>query len=375
MSTEFFQILTDYEHTRFIIVILTVHLSYKTANCAITVIPTDTEVMVNQPTYLNCSTTITTQEVAWYRYRVGDPYRRHDVYDAGIIDKNYRDRFYIDGDKTKGVYNLVITRVLEEDAGKYECQDNGGIGDKRSAELVVLDSNGPVCQLNTPAEAIVGPNDCNIEPTTLEFSCGVKFHGNIPPQLEWSMKVGSEEKKFPQGNSSYNSTVNEATCNLTVKAEQQINGSSIVCKTTRSTLHQCAVNDVKLSYAFKYGEGVPHTLNDHVTCVANSSQPCTYKWKRFELENDVTIARDSELKAEREGWYRCEAECQFGTKMCYLVAMVIHVFPPITRGSRGTKIDDLAPGQSEVLLTHEPFEEPAAKGSSARGTIERNTPF
>lgn len=69
---------------------------------------------------------------------MGDPYRRHDVYDAGVIDKSYRERFYIDGNKTQGVFNLVIRRVLEEDAGKYECQDDGGIGDKRSAELVVL---------------------------------------------------------------------------------------------------------------------------------------------------------------------------------------------------------------------------------------------
>lgn len=105
----------------------------------------------------------------------------------------------------------------------------------------VTDDNGPVCQSNIPAEGLMGPNDCGFEPTTIELSCVVKFHGNSAPQMEWNMEQGVKETKFPQNTVSYNSTADQATCNLTVKAELQMNQSSIVCKTTGSTPHKCAV--------------------------------------------------------------------------------------------------------------------------------------
>lgn len=319
-------------HIWITILILTFIPFYKKANCYITAGPTDTEVLVNRSAYLNCSTSILSQEVTWYRYRVGDPYRRHDVYDAGVIDRSYRDRFYIDGDKTNGVFNLVIRRVLLDDAGKYECQDDGGIGDKRSAELVVLDDNGPVCQSNIPAEGLMGPNDCGFEPTTIELSCVVKFHGNSAPQMEWNMEQGVKETKFPQNTVSYNSTADQATCNLTVKAELQMNQSSIVCKTTGSTPHKCAVEVDNVLYAFDNNTGTDVTMNEKVTCFANSSQPCSYRWKWFEWKYDILVASNSELTVAREGWHRCEAECHFGMRTCLIEAMVIHVFSPSTAG-------------------------------------------
>lgn len=41
-------------------------------------------------------------------------------------------------DGATGAYNLVIPSVRMEDAGKYECQGDGGRGAKHSADLVVL---------------------------------------------------------------------------------------------------------------------------------------------------------------------------------------------------------------------------------------------
>jgi len=40
--------------------------------------------------------------------------------------------------KTSGEYELAIPSVQEEDAGRYECIDGAGHGERQGAELVVL---------------------------------------------------------------------------------------------------------------------------------------------------------------------------------------------------------------------------------------------
>lgn len=37
-----------------------------------------------------------------------------------------------------GAYNLIISSPTVADAGRYECQDDAGRGDKGSAQLIVL---------------------------------------------------------------------------------------------------------------------------------------------------------------------------------------------------------------------------------------------
>lgn len=110
----------------------------------------------------------------------------------------------------------------------------------------VTDNNGPVCQSNIPAEGVIGPNDCGFGPTTIELACGVEFHGHSAPQLEWSLKRRDDETKFSQNTFYCNSTMDQVTCNLTVKAELKMNQSSIVCKTTGSIPHQCAIEIPKV---------------------------------------------------------------------------------------------------------------------------------
>lgn len=75
-------------------------------------------------------------------------------------------------------------------------------------------------------------------------------------------------------------------------------------------------------------------MNEKVTCFANSSQPCSYRWKWFEWKYDILVASNSELTVAREGWHRCEAECHFGMRTCLIEAMVIHVFSPSTAGEQ-----------------------------------------
>ena len=97
------------------------------------VAPLNTESKVGDPTYLNCSTNITSREIFWYHGRnyiyVGDP--------TGILEP-YRDRFEIDSSASDGSHNLVIHSVEPGDAGEYICIDDDGLGARRSAELVVL---------------------------------------------------------------------------------------------------------------------------------------------------------------------------------------------------------------------------------------------
>lgn len=58
-------------------------------------------------------------EIHWFHYAIG-AHDRVFVYGYGKF------------------YNLVIPSAKLEDAGKYECQDKRGAGDKKSAQLTVL---------------------------------------------------------------------------------------------------------------------------------------------------------------------------------------------------------------------------------------------
>ena len=62
---------------------------------------------------------------------------RNDVYDDGFA-LEYKDRFSIETNVAEGVFNLVVERPTVGDAGRYECQDGVGQGDKAPAELIVL---------------------------------------------------------------------------------------------------------------------------------------------------------------------------------------------------------------------------------------------
>src|SRR5688572_8166896 len=86
--------------------------------------PKDTEAKVNDSTYLNCSTSISTEYIHWHH---GSKY----VYAGDGIMEPYLGRFEMEIDSFTGAYNLVIRSVRPEDAGEYTCIDDGGIGESR----------------------------------------------------------------------------------------------------------------------------------------------------------------------------------------------------------------------------------------------------
>ena len=61
------------------------------------------------------------------------------VYTGIAILEPYNDgRFSIEINASTGASNLVILSVQPSDAGTYECLEDEGFGEKRTAELIVL---------------------------------------------------------------------------------------------------------------------------------------------------------------------------------------------------------------------------------------------
>lgn len=101
--------------------------------------PLDTEAVIGQSTYFDCASDVNKNPINWYHYRVGA--KDHEdicIYCLGKIHRRYESRFEILKNKSIGLFRLIIKVVHADDAGRYVCQDNGGIGDSSSAQLVVL---------------------------------------------------------------------------------------------------------------------------------------------------------------------------------------------------------------------------------------------
>lgn len=95
------------------------------------IVPSDTESMVGDATYFNCSTNLTSSEIFWHHGQ------KH-IYTGETILEPYRGRFEIESNDSIGSHNLVIHSVEPSDAGVYICIDDDGHGISRSAELIVL---------------------------------------------------------------------------------------------------------------------------------------------------------------------------------------------------------------------------------------------
>src|SRR6218665_3932410 len=67
------------------------------------------------------------------------------------------------------------------------------------------------------------------------------------------------------------------------------------------------------------------TMNDEVSCFANSSQSCSYKWKWFSGDDSTTESDNPVLKPKKVGWHRCESTCFFGNNACTVVSMHANV--------------------------------------------------
>src|SRR6218665_3575076 len=76
---------------------------------------------------------------------------------------------------------------------------------------------------------------------------------------------------------------------------------------------------------FSSDKTINMTVNDEVSCFANSSQSCSYKWKWFSGDDISTESDTQILKPKKPGWHRCESTCSFGNRSCTVVSMHANV--------------------------------------------------
>lgn len=100
--------------------------------------PDDTEVLLGDSTYLNCSIS-DRSHVAWQHYAIGG--KNNPVYSNGELHPPY-DRLRVEHTTNVSV-NLIFPSVTYNDAGKYACLD-GGWDKYTSAQLIVLGMTLPI---------------------------------------------------------------------------------------------------------------------------------------------------------------------------------------------------------------------------------------
>lgn len=314
-----------------VVTIVPLYLSFHQVISNLVIIPLDTEVHLNQSTYLNCTTGHPSQEVAWYHYRAGDPYRRISVYDGGIMERAYRQRFRIEGgQRATGEFNLVIESAQGQDAGRYECQDDEGMGEKRSANIVVLEDELR-CSSDAQVSGVVGPNDCGLRPDVVQLSCRVRFKGEVAPKLKWTVRNGDPSDVISGGDSLCWTSANEHFCNMTLSVDRlQLSETSFICETSRLVGQRqtnCTADRLKIMYAFDGKRvQVARSIGGEVNCSANSSQPCLYSWSQVKNGEEVNISDNAMFVPQVAGLYRCLARCPIGGRVCALEALHVHVF-------------------------------------------------
>ncbi len=74
----------------------------------------------------------------------------------------------------------------------------------------------PECNSNINPDGVIGPNACGIQPDELHLSCGVSYHGNIPPHLKW---ITLGENNSISDNLTTDRFDNRVMHNLTIKAD------------------------------------------------------------------------------------------------------------------------------------------------------------
>src|SRR6218665_409613 len=93
-----------------------------------------------------------------------------------------------------------------------------------------------------------------------------------------------------------------------------------------TVLSCCSVSHSIYSDVFSSETTINMTLDDEVSCSANTSQSCSHRWKWFSGD-DVTSESDNQiLKPKKVGRHRCEAICSFGKRSCTVNVMYAEVY-------------------------------------------------
>lgn len=94
------------------------------------------EVLVNESTFITCFST-KVKRIQWHHTPPGKS--NEYVYAGGQFYSSYSTgRFQVDNHLTSNMYTLVITNIMLEDAGLYECKDDVESGVFDSTHLTVL---------------------------------------------------------------------------------------------------------------------------------------------------------------------------------------------------------------------------------------------
>lgn len=118
-------------------------VSFCYATSTLLVKPHNTSAVEGQRVQLNCSTSDPTTPISWQYVPVaqGDVLPQpKDVFLGGGLVNGYQFRFEMNGNRTEGVYNLVIPTVQLKDAGTYRCRDQEGRGEHVDAILNVTEN-------------------------------------------------------------------------------------------------------------------------------------------------------------------------------------------------------------------------------------------
>lgn len=247
------------------------------------------------------------------------------------MERAYRQRFRIEGgQRATGEFNLVIESAQGQDAGRYECQDDEGMGEKRSANIVVLEDELR-CSSDAQVSGVVGPNDCGLRPDVVQLSCRVRFKGEVAPKLKWTVRNGDPSDVISGGDSLCWTSANEHFCNMTLSVDRlQLSETSFICETSRLVGQRqtnCTADRLKIMYAFDGKRvQVARSIGGEVNCSANSSQPCLYSWSQVKNGEEVNISDNAMFVPQVAGLYRCLARCPIGGRVCALEALHVHVF-------------------------------------------------
>lgn len=102
------------------------------------------------------------------------------------------------------------------------------------------------CETNINPDGFIGPNSCGLQADKIQLSCGVNYHGNIHPALDWTND--GQNSGVSGSKPLCNNSDTRVTCSMAMDAEINMDGSTFVCQTTRASQDQyrCTTDKAKV---------------------------------------------------------------------------------------------------------------------------------
>lgn len=289
--------------------------------------PVDTEVRVSDSTYFNCSISNSSAPISWLHYPMGMGAGIYGyVYINGQLHAPYDKRFRVEKVTSNGSFhfNLVVTNAEHSDAGLYVCQ-NGGTNLIVSAQLIIIESD-PVCSANINSIGFIGPNSCGLNKDAVFSTCGVSYTGNIPPKVQWTLVRNGSVHPVPDSQWSCSDSGSQVVCNYTALSDIEMNGSYLVCQTSRSRNSQyyCKTDTIIIHYAIRDRVPIQRNIGDVVVYSARvSPMTCSYTWIWSDGNSDETISENEVLTITKTGWHRCQVNCHINQHQCNFDAITV----------------------------------------------------